>query len=123
MNYNPKKIFIIDYVGAIISSFMLGIVLAYIQPLIGMPKTILYQLAIVALILMTYSGLCVLLIKKNYKPFLTTIGIANVCYCIASVYLITVYFEQLTTLGLSYFIIEKVIVLTLAFIEIKTALK
>ena len=96
MNYNPKKIFIIDYVGAIISSFMLGIVLAYIQPLIGMPKTILYQLAIVALGLMMYSGLCVLLVKKNYKPFLITIGIANICYCIASVYLITVYFEQLT---------------------------
>ena len=123
MKINPKKLFLVDFFGAVFSSFMLGIVLTYIQPLIGMPKTILYQLAIVALGLMTYSGLCILLVKKNYKPFLITIGIANICYCIASVYLITVYFEQLTALGFTYFIIEKVIVLTLAFIEIKTALK
>jgi hypothetical protein len=33
------------------------------------------------------------------------------------------YFAELTILGLPYFILEKGIVLTLAYLEIKTALK
>lgn len=123
MNKTPKKLFAIDAIGALISSIMLGVILTYIQPLIGLPKSILYKLSIVALVLFTYSSLCFIFIKHSFSPFLITIGIANLCYCIASVYLITIHFEELTLLGVTYFILEKVIVLTLAYIEIKTALK
>ena len=120
MTIKPKQVFIVDYLGAMLSSFLLGIVLVYFQSYVGLPKAILYQLAIIALVLMTYSGLCILLIKKNHKPFLITIGIANIVYCIGSLY---INFAELTILGLSYFILEKGIVLTLAYLEIKTALK
>ncbi len=123
MNQKPRALFFADYLGAILSSFILGIVLVYFQSYIGLPKTILYQLAIIAMVLMTYSGLCILLIKKNHKPFLFTIGIANICYCIGSLFIMNTYFAELTILGLSYFILEKGIVLTLAYLEIKTALK
>jgi hypothetical protein len=123
MTIKPKQVFIVDYLGAMLSSFLLGIVLVYFQSYVGLPKAILYQLAIIALVLMTYSGLCILLIKKNHKPFLITIGIANIVYCIGSLYILNTYFAELTILGLSYFILEKGIVLTLAYLEIKTALK
>ena len=118
-----KRLFLIDAVGALVSSLMLGIILAYIQPLIGMPKVILYNLALVALVLFVYSLLCYLFRKNNSKKLLAVIAIANYTYCLASLFLMITYYNELTSLGILYFVLEKVVVLTLASIELKIALK
>ena len=37
MNLTPKKLFLIDGIGAVLSAFLLGVVLVKLQSLIGMP--------------------------------------------------------------------------------------
>ena len=123
MNISPKKLFLFDAIGALISSVMLGIILAYIQPLVGMPKSILYLLAGIAFVFFIYSSFCFLFIKKNIKSFLIGIALANFGYCILSLIFMYNNFDLLTTLGITYFVLEKVIVIALASVEFKTALK
>ncbi|MGB1041253.1 MAG: hypothetical protein ACPGVD_10295 [Flavobacteriales bacterium] len=123
MKLTAKKIFLIDAIGASISAVLLRYVLPFFQEYIGMPTDILISLSMLATILMSFSFLNYFDNKKELKLFLIVIAVGNFIYCLISLYYMIVYFTELTILGLSYFAVEKVIVLTLAFIEIKTALK
>ena len=46
---NPKKLFLIDGFGAIISAFLLGVVLVKFEEKIGVPVSVLYLLATIPL--------------------------------------------------------------------------
>ncbi|MEM7297675.1 MAG: hypothetical protein AAF391_05350, partial [Bacteroidota bacterium] len=52
---NHKTIFLIDGVGACVSSFFLGYILVAFQSFIGMPVNVLYLLAGLALLFALYS--------------------------------------------------------------------
>lgn len=45
---NPKMIFIIDGFGAVISAFLLGVILVMFEDTFGMPRQTLYLLALIA---------------------------------------------------------------------------
>jgi len=118
-----SKIFLIDMAGALLTAFLLGVVLPNFQKYIGMPKGILIPLAITALVFSIYSLSCHLLLKANWKPFLKAIAVANWVYCVITTVLIGVLFQQLTILGVIYFISEVIIVGALAFIEMSMVKK
>jgi hypothetical protein len=44
-NTNPKKLFLIDGLGALLSAILLGVVLVQLEYLFGIPKSTLYFLA------------------------------------------------------------------------------
>ncbi len=120
---NPKKLFLIDSLGALLSAFMLGVLLVYFQNEVGMPKNILYFFAIMACCLSIYSFLNFLLRKNNWSPFLYIIAYANLFYCFITIGFVVYHFNRLTIIGLLYFIAEIIILILLASMELKLASK
>ena len=106
-----------DALGAAVTAFSLFIVLRNYYTCFGMPEYMLTYLSLIALSFCMYSTACFFLLKDNWTPFLRAISIANLIYCILTIVLLYIYFQELTTLGLAYFIIEILIILTLLYVE------
>lgn len=112
-----RTIFLVDGLGAVVSALSLGVVLPAFQPSIGMPLAVLHFLAALAAGFSVYS-LSVFRFADHSKPlWLRIIIAANLSYCALSLTLVVNYFAQLTALGLSYFLLEKVIVLGIVGLE------
>ncbi|MES2836803.1 MAG: hypothetical protein V4667_04730 [Bacteroidota bacterium] len=123
LSSNPKRIFLIDGIGAFITSFFLFFVLRNYNTYFGLPKTTLSYLSIIAILFSIYSISCFYLLNKKWQFFLKAISIANILYCSLTGYLIIYYCKQITVLGLSYFILEISIILILAIVEILVLLQ
>jgi hypothetical protein len=121
MPIHPKRLFLLDAGGALLTALLLFFVVARLQRVFGMPKNIVYILSAIALVYAVYSFASYLFIKKNWKPFLLVIATANSLYCLATAILLVVYYQQLTSLGFIYFIAEIIIILGLVIIEIRVA--
>lgn len=121
MTLNPKLIFLIDGLGALLSTFLLGFVLIELQNLFGMPAEVLHFLATIASIFALYSFICAFCINKNWRFFLKIIAIFNLSYCILTFFLVYANQIFLTNLGVIYFSIEIIIITILALFEIKLA--
>ncbi|MFK7972523.1 MAG: hypothetical protein AB8F95_19285 [Bacteroidia bacterium] len=119
LSQNPKKLFIIDGLGALLSAFLLGIVLVKLESIFGIPRSALYVLAVIPCFFAAYDLLCYFLVKKQIRRYLHIIAIANILYCILSLGMAWHHSESLTLLGWGYIIIEIVIVLAIANIEIR----
>lgn len=123
MKLNPKILFIIDGLGALLSAFLLGVVLVQYESLFGMPQKTLYFLAFIPCLFAIYDLCCYLMVKKNTLLFLKGIAIANLLYCCLSVGFVVHHYGQLTKLGFAYFILELIVVLALVGIQLKIAFK
>ena len=51
----PKKLFLIDGFGALLTAILIGVVLTQLSSLMGLLKIILFQLAVIAIIFTFYS--------------------------------------------------------------------
>lgn len=121
ISLNPTRLFLVDGAGAVLSAFMLGIVLVKLEPIIGMPQEVLFYLALPACFFIVYSFSCYFLTKENWRPFLKFIAIANLIYCLVSICIVIQLYSELTALGVFYFLVEIAIVVFLSSIELKTA--
>ena len=110
-----------DSLGAMLTAFLLGVVLANLESTFGMPRKILYILALVACLFAVYSFSCYYLVSKNHNPYLMAIAIANLTYCGITLSLVIFCYDILTWLGVTYFLLEIIIVVSLAIIEIRVA--
>ena len=118
---NPKRLFIIDGIGAVASAFMLGIVLVRLESYIGIPPTSLYILAIIPLFFLVYDF-------KSYKSEdadtdsrLQGIAILNLLYCFLSIGFTYYHRETVTSFGLAYVVVEILIILYIVVLELKIA--
>ncbi len=118
---NPKRVFLADGLGALLSAFLLGIVLVRFESSFGMPKNTLYILAILAGFFAAYSFACYFFVDKIWKPYLKAIAFANLLYCCLTLGLTLYFYTALTTLGVVYFFAEIGVIITLVIIEFKTA--
>ncbi len=116
---NPKQLFLFDSLGAVLTAFMLGVVLARFEPVFGMPPPVLYVLALMACGFAVYSFCCYLFIGKNWRPFLIAIAIVNLMYCCMTLGLIFYLWEKLTVLGIVYFLGEIAVIVVLVIVELK----
>lgn len=121
MNLKPKTIFLIDGLGAILSVFLLGIVLVHYQDIIGMPIQSLYLLAFFPCLFLIYSFSCFFFLKGNWSPYLKIIALANFLYCLLSIGMMIVHRSSLTTLGYAYFVVEIILVLIIAGVEYRAS--
>lgn len=112
----PRIMLLIDAIGALTTSLMLGIVLAKNVALFGMPTDVLQPLSAVASCFAVYS-FCVYLFAKKYKLYIRIIALANLSYCIASAALTIINRHTLTTIGMIYFIGEILTIISLIYIE------
>lgn len=117
---NPKRFFLVDGFGAFITAFILFSILRPFNEYIGMSKSILTFLSIIAFALCVFSMSCFLLVKEKWKPYLKAISIGNLIYCCLTIGLIFYYCPQLTILGLIYFLIEIVVICGLVYFEMST---
>lgn len=117
---DPKRLFLIDGVGALLSAFLLGIVFVSFEATFGMPREALYVLATFPVVFAIYDFICYVCIKTNWQPFLRVIAIANWGYCCVSIGFMLQH--GLTCWGWLYFLLELIIVAVLAGIEFKIGL-
>jgi hypothetical protein len=115
---NPKKLFLIDGFGAILSAFLLGVVLVKFEEIFGIPTSVLYFLATIPIFFVIYDVFCY---QKHLKIGLLLKGIAvlNILYCCVSIGLISYHFSSITILGWTYVIVEIILVSFLAMIEFR----
>ncbi|KAB1159385.1 hypothetical protein F7018_03475 [Tenacibaculum aiptasiae] len=114
---HPKKLFLIDGFGAILSSFMLGVVLVRFEALFGIPSSVLYILAIVPLFFTLYD---IYSFKQKYSKtgvLLKGIAILNLLYFCISLGFAVYHFHLITYIGWLYILTEITIILLLAFAE------
>lgn len=116
---NPRQIFLLDGVGALVSAaFLLGILVPF-QAAFGMPEKNLYQLAGVASVFALYSMTCYFRISERWRSFLRVIAVCNTLYCLATAALVVYWYQSLTALGVLYFVLEMLVILALVSLEFK----
>ena len=117
----PKRLFLIDSLGAMLTSFFLFVVLIDFDEYFGMPKTILTYLSAIAACFCIYSTACFFFLKEYWTPFIRGISIANLFYCILTMGLLIIYYPLLTIIGITYFLVEIAIICGLVYIELNVA--
>ena len=117
----PKRLFLIDGLGAILTAVLLGVVLVRFERFFGIPSSILYFLAIPPIFFAIYDFLSYK--KDNIKigQFLKGIAIMNLLYCCLSIGFAFYHTKTITILGWTYILIEISIVITLSIIELRIA--
>ena len=117
----PKTLFLIDSLGAIVTGFILFVIMRQLIEYIGMPKIVLTYLSFIAIFFCIYSTACFLFLKERWTPFIRLIGIANLLYCALTIGLLIKYYSLLTIIGIIYFLIEIVIICGLSYVELNVA--
>ncbi len=120
-NTNPKKLFRIDGLGALLSAILLGIVLVKLEYLFGIPKSTLYFLASLPCLFAVYDFYCYYKIDKRVGFYLKGIAILNLIYFCISIALAIYHRKEITNLGWIYIFMEILIICVLAFIELEVA--
>jgi len=113
----PKRIFLIDGLGALLSAILLIAVLARFEELIGIPQRTLYFLSGIASFFAVYSLACSFLILERWKVYLKIILLANAGYCLLTIGVLLYFSQSLTILGLAYFLAELSVIGILIWIE------
>ncbi len=121
LTQHPKKIFLIDGIGGLVTATLLYALLARFEPFFGMPRSVLYWLSGIACLYALYSITCYFLLKDNWKPYLRVIALANLGYCCLTFGLLFYHAQSLSIWGFAYFLGEIAIILALARIEWRLA--
>ncbi len=120
---NPKKLFLVDGLGAFLTAFMLGIVLPRLPEYVGMPRDFLSPLSTVACVFGTYSLACHFFAGRNWRPFLLGIVVANFLYCCVTVVLFVLCFDSLKFVDMVYFPGEIMVISVLIYLELTAVFK
>ncbi len=123
LSSNPKRLFLIDTLGACLTILFLTAILIPLQNAFGMPLLVLEILVYVSVLLGLSSFSGFFFVKRKQSLFLKVIATLNILYCCLTTYFMVYYFEKLTVLGITYFLLEKVIILGLAYLEMRAAYK
>jgi hypothetical protein len=117
----PARLFLADAFGAALSTILLVAVLGNFSQYFGISQNVITVLSAIAILLCMYSSMCYKLVVKKWAVFIAILAWANLLYCFITAFLILRYFENLTVLGISYFLIEITIIGILVCIEFKVA--
>ncbi len=120
-NLKPKTVFLIDGIGALVSSLSLGILLVQFHEYVGMPIPVLYLLAGIAGTLMCFSLFCHFSSLSKSVKLLRFIGLLNLGYSALTLSLLILYFHHLESLGTAYFISEVLVIWGLVALEFRTS--
>lgn len=118
---HPRRVFLLDGSGALLSVVALMAVVIPLQPSFGLPLGLLRALASVATVLAAYSLCCSLGLRKNFRPFLLGIASANTAYCLVTMSALAWHRLEITGLCLLYFSLETLVIAALVALELETA--
>ncbi|WP_420571877.1 hypothetical protein [Kordia sp.] len=114
---NPKKLFLVDALGAFLSAFLLGFVLVRLKNYVGIPPAALYFLSAFPVVFAIFDLYCYLKTHKKIGAFLKMIAVLNLQYCVVSLGFAFYHKKTLTGLGWTYISVEILIILLLSAIE------
>lgn len=115
----PQQLFLIDGIGALVSALSLWFLIAPFQSFFGFPADVANSLSVLPSLYAIYSLSCYFFEKWQRVFFIKIIIAANILYCTLSLILVVNGFDQITLFGLWYFLLEKVIILSLVIWEWK----
>lgn len=117
----PRLLFLIDGGGALLSAFLLGVVLVRWESVFGIPARVLYVLAAFPVLFAVYDGYAYRRAGNRPAPYLRRIAGANWGYCLVSIGLAWFHRSTITGLGWAYLLGEIAIVIALAGLEWRVA--
>ena|SRR5687767_12209714 len=117
----PKQLFLLDFIGALVTASILATVCLKFREFFGMPEIQFSVLVAIACMFAIYSGSCFLFLRKNWRTFIRIVAIANLLYCCLTIGLIFNFYSILTPFGIFYFVAEVLVILVLVTLELKTA--
>ncbi len=107
--------------GALLSAFLLGVVLVRLEIFFGIPPATFYFLAALPAIFALYDFYCYQKEAAKLGPFLKGIAIVNVAYCFLSLGAAFHHADTITALGWAYVLGEILVVTALAMVEYRVA--
>ncbi len=119
---DPRRIFLIDAAGAMVSALLLGVVLVRWQSVVGIPHQALYLLAAMPCCFVLYDLLSCVIAGDQWRRYLRGIAVVNMGYCVFSLGMAAYHADQVLVLGWIYIVIEIFIVGGLAFAEYQISL-
>ena len=114
---NPKQLFLLDAIGALVSAMMLGVVLVHFQEFFGIDSNTLYFLASFPMLFAVIDIYGYLLTIKRIGRFLQLIALLNLGYCLISLGAVILLHEGISVLGWTYILLEIIILLFLGMLE------
>jgi len=117
INQSPKSLFPIDAFGALLSAFMLGVVLVKFENVFGIPKQSLYILALIPCLFAAFDMYSYYIAKRSTSRNLKIIASLNLLYCGLSLGYAFYHANTITNLGWLYVIGEIIIILILVRVE------
>ncbi|TDP00212.1 MULTISPECIES: hypothetical protein [unclassified Flavobacterium] len=118
---NPRRLFLIDSAGALLTAVLLCGVLSNLSPYIGMPKTTLDLLFSIAACFWLYSSVCFLFLKTQWTLYIRLISFANLLYCALTIAFLFIHYNKLTILDFTYFLTETAIICLLVYTELSVS--
>lgn len=119
--HNPRTLFLVDGVGALVTALLVGVVLPALGEYIGMPGPVLRALALTAAVFAAYSFTCAAARPGRWPGYLRGIALANAGYCLVTAAVLVRFRATLHALDWLYFVGEIVLVCTLAALELRVA--
>ena len=115
-----QRLLQLDLLGALATAAVTGGLLATGFVDVGIPHWILAIMAAVAISFGLFDAFSLILVADSRKP-LAVIAVLNAAYCCLSFAICLLHARHLTPLGITYFAIETLILIPLAYIEWRVA--
>lgn len=119
----PKKLFLFDGIGAMLSWAILFLILIPNHQMIGIPAAALKFLATFPILFAAFDAIVSYLRPKSFKPFINIVIALNVGYCALTLSHILMFSSTISWIGAVYFVSEILIILLLVRIELKVLKK
>lgn len=116
---DPKRIFLLDGLGAFVSAIILISIYLVFNTYFGMPTWVFGFQAGIATFFAVFSLSCFLFLKSDWKVFLKTICFLNASYCCLTIIFQLVYIDQLTVFDVLFFTTEIGVISLLVYLETK----
>jgi hypothetical protein len=113
-NITPRKLFLVDGIGALVTAISTGFLLPWCMPSVGVPLSVLKALAGVALLFPTFSLLSFYFFNLRWAKYLAMVAVANMVYCLVTLSVLFYFRESATAWALVYFLAEALVVAVLA---------
>lgn len=115
---HPERLFIVDGIGALVTSGTLLGVARWYPIAFGLPTDILVVLGRIAVVFAVYSITCFVVRPRRARLLLRLIALANLSYCVLTLWAVVRHGAVMTPLGVAYFFMETVIVVGLSYVEL-----
>jgi hypothetical protein len=116
-----KKILLLDSLGALVTAINL-LVIPLFEIYTGVPRDIALILVPLPILYSIFSLFSYKFGNDNWRSLLKMIAIANLIYCCLTLYVTWINFDTFKIIGIIYFIVEIIIIIILATLELKIAI-